>query len=243
MLKLSLDGITVGASSRIRPFLVEILDKFSADIHSVYVTGSALTPDFNEKKSDVNSLVILHRMSFDFLRYLALIGRKYAPTGVAAPIIMTPEYISESLDVFPIEFLELRMIHKTVYGADILNKIEIDRALLRLQCEREVKTRLMGLRQGYVSLLGDYKKISLLLARSAAGCIPLFRAIIYLKGQEPPVRKADTIAALAQVTGVSAEAFEKTLALKDKESEIALYIFEKYYESLESISAIINALE
>jgi hypothetical protein len=243
MLELSLDGISVGASSRIRPFLVEILERFPAELRSIYVTGSALTPDFNDKTSDINSLIVLSDLTFDFLRFLAPLGKKFGSKGVAAPILMTPDYIRESLDVFPMEFLELKMIHKTVYGEDILKDIEIDRALLRLQCEREIKTRLMGLRQGYVSLLGDSGKIARMLSRSIKGCLPLFRAVVYLKGMEPPVIKADVINSLSQATGITGEAFAKALLLKDKDSSDALSLFEAYYTNLESVSAIINALE
>ena len=243
MLELSLDGITVGASSRIRPLLAEILARFPNSIHSIYVTGSALTPDFNEKRSDVNSLIMLNELNFEFLRSLAPLGKKFGSKGVAAPILMTPEYVSESLDVFPMEFLELKMIHKTVYGADILEGIEIEKSLLRLQCEREIKTRLMGLRQGYISVLGKADKVSLVLASSITGCIPLFRAVIYLTGKEPPVTKADIIKALSEATGVGSTAFAKALLLKDKDSDDALLLFEEYYANLESVSNIINALE
>jgi hypothetical protein len=243
MLELSLEGITVGASSRIRPFLAEILSRFPADIHSIYVTGSALTADFSEKHSDVNSLIVLNDITFDFMRFIAPLGRKFGKKGVAAPLLMTPRYIRESLDVFPMEFLELRMIHKTVFGKDVLQDVEITPAFLRLQCEREIKTRLMGLRQGYISLLGDSGKISRMLAHSITGCVPLFRAVIFLKGKEPPVCKSDVISALAETTGVASAAFEKVLQLKDKESYSALALFEEYYANMETMSDIINALE
>ncbi len=243
MLELSLDGITVGASSRIRPFLTEILSRFPDSIHSIYVTGSALTPDFNEKRSDVNSLIMLNEMKLEFLRSLAPLGRKFGAKGVAAPILMTPEYVSQSLDVFPMEFLELKMIHKTIYGKDILEGIEIEKPLLRLQCEREIKTRLMGLRQGYISVLGKADKVSRILSGSITGCIPLFRAVIYLEGKEPPVTKAEVINALAEATGVKGGAFAKVLSLQDKDGDDALSLFEEYYSNLESVSAIINALE
>jgi predicted nucleotidyltransferase len=243
MLELSLDGISVGASSRIRPFLVEILDRFSEGLHSIYVTGSALTTDYNDKTSDINSLIVLNNLTFDFLRFLAPLGKKFGSKGVAAPILMTHNYIRESLDVFPMEFLELKMIHKTVYGEDILKDIDIDRALLRLQCEREIKTRLMGLRQGYVSLLGDSGKISRMLSSSIRGCVPLFRAVVYLKGIEPPIRKANVINSLSQITGIPGEAFAKALLLKEKNSADVLSLFEEYYANLEAVSAIINALE
>ena len=68
---------------------------------------------------------------------------------------MTPEYIRTSLDVFPVEFLNFKLIHATVFGEDIFESLEINRMDLRRQCERELKVKLVSLRQGYISSLGD----------------------------------------------------------------------------------------
>ena len=252
MLELNLDNIAHAASVRIRPFFEGILGGCPEKIHSLYVTGSALTGDFNDKTSDVNSLVVLNESSFDFLRFIAPLGKKFGKKGVAAPLIMTPSYIDESLDVFPMEFLELKMIHiktgtrlYTSAGKDILGNIKIENPLLRLQCEREIKTRLIGLRQGYISVLGEPKQISLLLARSMTGCIPLFRAVILLMGGEPPVEKSPVIEKLSETAKLKAAPFMDALALKQKLSkkrETVLPLFEAYYTNLEALSDIINAL-
>jgi hypothetical protein len=245
MLELNLDHISHAASVRIRPFFVGILEGCPEAINSLYVTGSAITGDFNEKTSDVNSLIVLNEITFDFLRFLSPLGKRFGAKGVAAPLIMTPAYINESLDVFPMEFLELKTIHKLVYGKDILSKINIETPLLRLQCEREIKTRLIGLRQGYISVLGEPKEISLLLARSITGCIPLFRAVVVLMGGKPPVEKATVIEQLAATPKLNAAPFVDAFALKSKPSkdrDIVLPLFEAYYTNLEALSDIVNAL-
>ena len=59
--------------------------------------------------------------------------------GISAPLIMTPDYIQKSLDVFPVEFLNFRLIHHTLLGKDILGELEIDRGNMQRQCEREIK--------------------------------------------------------------------------------------------------------
>jgi len=245
MLELSLDNIAHAASVRIRPFFEEILGGCPEEVHSLYVTGSSLTGDFHDKTSDVNSLVVLNNISFDFLRFLAPLGKQFGAKGVAAPLVMTPSYINESLDVFPMEFLELKMIHKVVYGKDILDTVAIETPLLRLQCEREIKTRLIGLRQGFISVLGDPEKIALMLARSITGCIPLFRAIIYIMGGTPPIEKIRVIEKLAELTKLKAEPFTEALALKQKSAknrDAVLLLVEAYHANLEALSDTVNAL-
>ncbi|HMK61108.1 MAG TPA: hypothetical protein VK452_08180 [Dissulfurispiraceae bacterium] len=245
MEKLDLSGVAPGAADKIRPFFDEILACCPEKVNSLYVTGSAVTSDFIPKTSDLNSLIVLEDLHFDFFKFIAPLGKKYKSKGISAPLVMTPAYINDSLDVFPVEFLDLRTIHKTAWGADIIKDIEISNGLLRLQCEREIKTRLIGLWNGYIASMGETEKISHLLYRSVRGCIPLFRAIIYLMGKQPPIVKTDVIGAIKAATGVDGETFIRILALRDnpiKDTNELLILLERYYGNLDSVARIVNAL-
>jgi hypothetical protein len=152
------------------------------DLKEFHIVGSSLTQDFNEKTSDINSIVVLKAMDLKFVEFIAPLGKKYRKKSVAAPLIMTQEYIAGSLDVFPIEFLDLKLIHETVFGEDILKDTEIKTSDLRQQCEQEIKTKLIGLRQGYVSSMGDkhtYRTFCEFNYRVYAA----FQRIIYLMGK------------------------------------------------------------
>lgn len=244
---LPLYDVDPAVAARIAPFFEELLARYGGALHSLHITGSALTPDYQEKVSDINSLVVLKEMDFGFLRFLASIGDKYRKKNIAAPLIMTAAYIRGSLDVFPIEFSDLRLIHRTVYGEDILEGLTIDKAHLRLQCEREVKTKLIGLRQGYVATLDKKPLLVEKLSQSITGYIPLFRAIISLMGQEPPVPKHAVLDRLCETVAVETDIFKKMLLLKQRkiilskgEIETA---FEEYYKATERIGAVIDELQ
>ncbi|BCB96733.1 hypothetical protein JZK55_16550 [Dissulfurispira thermophila] len=245
MKTINLEGINPVVSNRIRPFVEVVLKGYEQDIHSIYIVGSAVTADFNEKTSDINSVIVLSKISFDFMEFLAPLGKKYGKKRIAAPLIMTLDYIKNSLDVFPIEFHDFRLIHKTIYGEDILKELQINHEHLRLQCERDIKIKLIGIRQGYIGCSGDKELISTLLIKSFTGCIPLFRAIIYLLGKEPPVMRHDVIKTIQGVFADS-DVFEELLLLRNgqiKPSKPALVeIFKKYYTTIEKISGMINEL-
>jgi len=239
-------GLPSIAANKIRPFFEEVMQCCPEKVHSVYVTGSAVTPDFRERTSDVNSLIVLNDLHFEFFKFLAPLGKKFKSKGVAAPLVMTPSYIQDSLDVFPMEFLELRLIHKTALGPDIVQDLEIDPVLLRLQCEREIKTRLIGLWNGYISSTGETDMIAHLLYRSIKGCMPLFRSIVFLLGKQPPIKKMDVIGAISENTGIDKDVLIKALLLKEspiKNREELLSLFERYYGNLETVAGIVNALQ
>ena len=61
---------------------------------------------------------------------------------------MTPHYLACSRDVFPVEFLDFQLVHETILGEDPFVSLQVDKAHVRLQCERELKATLVRLRQG-----------------------------------------------------------------------------------------------
>lgn len=246
MISLKLERISGAVAEKVRPFLEEILQGYSDNIDSIHLTGSAVTEDYNEKTFDIDSIVVLEKMDLKFVRFLAPMGKKYRKKGVSAPLIMTPEYIRNSLDVFPIEFLDFKHVHETVYGEDILRGLSISNADLRRQCERDVKSKLIGLRQGYISSMGDREVLTDRLAGSITGYIPLFKGIICLMGRERPVKHHDVIAELASATGVDTASFRKVLDIKRghlKPSKEEIYaVFEEYYAATERIGEIVDGL-
>ncbi len=246
MNKPNLTGLLPTVAEKIGPLLHDLLAAHGKNLHSFHVVGSAVIPDYNEKMSDVNSVVVLNDMDLQFIRFLAPLGEKYGKRRIAAPLIMTPGYISDSLDSFPVEFLDLKLIHRTVYGQDLFAGLELDRTNLRLQCEREIKTKQIGLRQGYVSSLGKKDQLAGALVRSFTGSMPLLRAVVLLLGKEPPVGRSDVITLFSSCCGIDAAILHDLLALKNsrvKTSEHGLNaMFERYYRSLETMGKIIDEL-
>lgn len=241
-----LDNIKPIVSEKIRPFLEEVLLSYSDNVHSIHIVGSSLTEDYNEKTSDINSIFVLKAMDLKFIELLAPFGKKYKKKGVAAPLIMTPDYILTSLDVFPIEFADCKLIHQTVFGEDILKDIEISMPDLRQQCEREIKSKLIGLRQAYISSEGDRRMLTERFVNSIAGYMPLFRAIIILMGKETPIGKDRVITELSASTGTNTDIFRRILDLKRGRHTLTKdemnTVFEDYYEATEKIGKIIDEL-
>lgn len=244
--KLNLTGITPTVSDRMLPMAEDLLNAHAGNIHSLHLVGSAVISDYNEKISDINSVVVLNHMDLKFIAFLAPLGKKYGKKKIAAPLVMTQEYIAQSLDVFPVEFLDFKLIHKTVYGSDLFKDLLIDKPHLRLQAEREVKTNLIGLRQGYISSLGKGNALSAALIGSITGSMALFRAIIVLLDREPPVARQEVVKIFGAAAGIDTTIFETLLRLKAgfiKPSEHELHaLFELYYHELEAIGKIIDEL-
>ena len=230
-----------------KPFLEAVLDRYRDIIHSIHIVGSALTPDYDPKTSDINSVIVLDKMDLNYLEDLAPLGKKFGKKRIAAPLIMTPEYIRNSLDVFPIEFSNIKLLHHTVFGEDIFIDVVIEKSDLRYQCERELKVKLISLRQSYISSAGDTKILNRGFIESIVGYIPLFKAIIVLLGKQVPQKNDEVLAVLEVATGVQMDAFKKVLIQKKRKAKLSIdqlnLVFEDYYKTIEKLGEITDALE
>lgn len=238
------DNVKKNVVERIDPFFRELLDGYGENIHSLYLIGSALTEDFDPKRSDINSIVMLRNMDLGFLEHLAPRGKVYSKKGVASPLIMTPEYVNASLDSFPVEFLNFSLIHACVLGEDVFEALKVEHSYLRNQCERELKVKLIGLRQGYLSRMGNPELLAEAFRGSISDFMPLFRAIIKLMGQEPPISSKEVLIALGKASGVDCSVFERVYMERNagvsKDQKSLDRMFEQYYETTSALSGVVE---
>lgn len=183
---------------RMRPAL-------GADFVAAYVTGGALTQGFSPSRSEVNVLVVAQRLDAETLDRLAKFTSLPARAPRIVPLFLTAGQIQRSLDAQPIEFLDLRERHLLLEGENLLAGLEISRADLRLQCERELRTRLVELRQTYLLEQRSPSALVRALVSLGAGWNPLFRALLRLRGEEVPAHDARVIERVADLFEVPAE--------------------------------------
>ncbi len=246
MQPLHTDNLEPSVKARIVPFFQEILEKSEAQIHSLHLIGSVLTPDFIDKVSDINSIIVLKEMDLAFLDLLAPMGQKYRKEGLAAPLTMTPRDLLHSLDVFPIELLGFKLNHHTLWGEDLLAGLNIDKGDLRRQCERELRSKLIWLRKGYIAAAGNRDTLAQNVIRSFTGYIHLLRAVIFLFNQEPPGPVNQVLLKLEELTGADTGVLREIHAIKKhrlKPSPEELFgLFSRFYQATAQLGEIVDGM-
>jgi hypothetical protein len=247
MTVLQTENLSPSLQEKISPFFHEILEAATPKIHSLYLVGRVLTEDYQEGVSKIDSVIVLKKMDLAFLDILAPLGNIYGKKGIAAPLIMDPGYLENSVDVFPLEFLNFKLLHHPLYGEDLLAGLEIDRQELRYQCERELKGKLIWLHRIYVSAMGDRKVLAGDIVRHFAGYLPLFRGILYMLDQEPAAGLKKVLEQLGQATGletaVFAEIYAVTQNLTPPSPEEISSMFEKFYRATERLAEVVDGLQ
>ncbi len=118
-----------------------------------------------------NHLAVCNNLDFDSLRGLKQLKE--------IPFVLTKEELMDAVDVFPIEFLNIRQHHKILYGEDFLKDIEISKKDLRRQLEFEFRSKLIHLRREYLQFKG--KHLENLILSAIPTLAPIIGGLIYIK--------------------------------------------------------------
>jgi hypothetical protein len=151
------------------------------------------------------------------------------------------------VDVFPLEFLNFKLLHYPLYGEDLFAGLEINKQELRYQCERELKGKLIWLHRIYVSAMGDRKILAGDIVRHFDGYLPLFRGILHLLGQEPASGLKEALAQMRSLTGMEIEVFQEIYDIKKNlappSPEEITQLFEKFYRATERLTEVVDGLQ
>jgi hypothetical protein len=217
---------------------------FGEDLISVTLYGSAMTAEYDPKKSDLNFLVVLSEEGMEQLHLAYELVVKWRKTKVSTPLFLTKAYIASSLDTFPIEFLNIKRNYGVIAGQDVLEGITFKKIFIRMQCERELKGKLLLLRERYVETRGKPKVLNELISASAPTFIFVFKGLLYLLDKEIPETRQETVAVLAQELDLDGELFSSLLeieagALKPPKHEIA-EIFKRYLKQIRTLALLMD---
>ncbi len=189
-----------------RRWLAPVRAALGADFVAAYLTGSVLTQGFDPRHSHVNLLVVARDLSGERLDGLAraLPAQKKPPR--VEPLFLTRRQIESSLDVFPIEWVEVLERHLRLEGDDVFGGLEVPRTNLRIQCEHELRGKHIQLRQVYLlHHLGNVPELGRALRASASGFATLFRTMLRLRGEAVPGDPARVIQRVADLYRLDAQ--------------------------------------
>jgi predicted nucleotidyltransferase len=222
-------------------FIDDLRATHGKNLASVILYGSAAAGDFVRKQSDYNLLIALHKISPKDLRAAQAPMREWNKLGHPIPVYFTVGELQNAADVFPIEFHQMERARKILYGADVLDNLNISDEFLRHQTEYELRSKLIQLRRRYIPASTSVDGLVKLMANSLSSFTTLFRAVLLIHGFEPPIAKPDIIAAIVRQLKINGEPFEKILEIRENNSSKKLdeisanQLFADYMREIENV--------
>jgi len=195
----------------VEPFLREC-DRVLGRGYSAVLYGSLVRGEYLEGWSDVNLLLVLESASPEVLRSLGTAFGGWARSHHPPPLLLSRSEWRRAADVFPVEITDIRGAYRLLRGEDPLVEVAVERRELRSALERDLRGRLLRLRQGFVSLGTDPGALAGLARDTAPSVVVLLRVALTLLGAQLPATRADTVAAAGLALGFAPAALTDILA-------------------------------
>ncbi len=230
-------------------FIDDLRSTHGKNLSSVILYGSAAAGDFVARRSDYNILIALHEIGPADLRNAHACVREWAKMGNPIPVYFTVSELKNAADVFPIEFHQMTVAHKVLYGPDLVADLKISDKFLRLQAEYELRSKLVQLRRQYIPASASVDGLKGLMTESLSSFVALFRAVLILHGIDPPATKHEIVALIVSKLGVNGTPFDKIFDIRENKSTEKLdersanELFGQYMVEIEKVIHAVDSIE
>jgi predicted nucleotidyltransferase len=219
---------------------------FGNDLVSLILYGSAASGHYVRGKSDINLLVVLTEAGMDKLADVLDTVSAWRKRHVAVPLVMTRNFIECSLDSYPIEFINMVNSNILIYGENVLAPLVFNPDDLRLQIERELRGKLILLRQGYLDAQGKPRQLKQLIADSFTAFISIFKALLYLKHEKAPHSRREVIKEVGDLLSIDLSVFMQCADIKEGGDHLSsaevIDVFKKYLREVNNLCNIVDCL-
>lgn len=204
---------------------------------SLTLFGAIAGDTFDKKRNTVTNVLVMKSVDLDILRRLSQKGVKLGKANISAPLIMTPEYIQASLDTFSLELIEIQQRHVTLFGEDYFKGLLFQESHVRLQTERELKTLLIGMRQGLLASAGREKFIMALESDITERLIRTLRGLLWVKGEKEGKVAKEVISQAEAILERPLSGVKGIMAMDKQDSWEA---FKTLYSDIEAIGKFVD---
>ncbi len=227
-----------------REWLAPVRSAFGSEFLAAYLHGSVLTQGFDDRRSRVNLLVVSRSLNLDILDAVRQVIPEDRKPPHVSPLFLTQRQIEKSLDVFPIEWIDIKERHLLVEGLDVLGDYEVPRSNLRLQLEQELREKLITLRQAYLANARRPEVLEDVLKAAASSFATLCRSLLRLRGESPPAQTAQVIERVADVFQLQAEGLLAAHLVRYGERHIkGAELMDHYRKHLVEVERLVNTID
>lgn len=213
---------------------------------SVVLHGSAAAEEFHAEFSDINILCIAGELSPPAMRALSPALQWWTGLKHSVPLFFTGEELKAAADVFAIEILDIKQRHRMLYGEDVFQDLQVPMTRHRIQLEHELRTKLLFLREHYLTSSGDEAKVRHLMLDSVSNFIALFRHTLIAMGEQPPRSKSEVVERLANKVQFDPAPFKSLIHIREgklkPETLDAHAVFAAYLGAIEKAVRAVDSL-
>lgn len=187
------------------------VERLGERLRTAVLFGSVARGEAVVGLSDVNLLLLVDQVDPGLLERLGPAARELAERHGTPPLVMDAAGWSRAGDSFAIEMADMADAHVALHGADPVTDVTVPPAALRLQAERELRVKLLHLREGILVAAGREAELGGLLVTALPSTATYLRAALRLAGREVPPRMDEVIRRGGELVGADTEALLEAL--------------------------------
>ena len=208
----------------------ELKQELGANLASVILYGSTVRGEYVRARSDLNLMLVFKKIDWEHITAVGKMMPRKVRKQAPQLVFWTAEELANAWDVFPLEFEDIMEHHRCILGNDPFSKREVDTKRMRDQLEFELRSKLLNVRNTWLSLRRDKYALEMFLVKAG-------NSFDYL------IRKAE--AAFGKKMMVPSDMFEKIKRVKNKEIRLKRgelqRLFHQLHEAVETAIKKIDA--
>lgn len=221
---------------------------YGTDLHAVVLYGSAAGRDYSKKFSDFNVFCVLTEVTPAMLSKANRVVRRWTKKGNPPPHFFYPSYFEQSLDVFPLEFLDMKDRHEVLVGKNPLEGMAVDYKNLRHQCESELRGKLIHLRSFFAANCDRPRQLAEIMVESFPTVVAAMRGVLRLLGEKPPSDSKAVVEMMGTRVDMNPQIFFDIIDIRSGSSFLprgddALTHFERYLTELGTLTSFVDQMQ
>src|SRR5437660_11260848 len=214
---------------------------------SMILYGSAAEGEFHPEYSDLNLLCVLRDTSFASLSKIASAVEWWRKKKYHPPLVLTPQELKDTADVFSIEFVDMKQRHRVLYGEDVLRNLDVPVHLHRSQLEYELREKLFLLRQHILVAGAREKDLWEVMLNSLSSFTTLFRHVLIEMGEQGRKHSREAVGDLAHRMNFDPSAFVQIMDVRaktiDRKPLRTAEVASKYLQAIEQVTAAVDTMQ
>src|SRR2546426_12717716 len=214
---------------------------------SMILYGSAAEGEFHPEYSDLNLLCVLRDTSFASLSKIASAVEWWRKKKYHPPLVLTPQELKDTADVFSIEFVDMKQRHRVLYGEDVLRDLDVPVHLHRSQLEYELREKLFLLRQHILVAGTREKRLWEVMLNSLSSFTTLFRHVLIEMGEQGRKHSREAVNDLSARLNFDSSAFVQLIDVRAKKADRkqlrAAEVVAKYLSAIEKVAAAVDTMQ
>jgi hypothetical protein len=224
--------------------VAQMRSAFGESLVSVVAYGSAIDAPGNAKPADHLTMVVAKWLGANELNKARPAAHWWIAQGFPLPVFLTEKEFNDSLDVFAIEFRQMKRAYRVLYGADLLANREAAKTNLRQQVEYELRGKLLRLRSLYVPMGDSTSKLTRLMTDSVVSFIRYMRPILEILSEAPPLGRRAVVQRISERLALDLSPLTRILRLRDEPVDLmAVEAQDLFAAYVDCISRVIEAVD